>query len=465
MDFDQLIEEHIQTQTKDLLQRYSRGTPNRNTEALALYARKRPLLEDEAANKEFDVINAETGQSNAMVVYITSMLADLQTKDIHANLQEFDHVFSEFSPEEDVYALLAHPEVMRAQAGGLAGIVVFGHSDAGKSHNMLEIEERAAYDWFESSHDTAPPSVSVQFLELMGTHFVDLLGSHPNAVHISDEAGCFRMEGATTKTAGNPRELLRILSDGRHRLMRSSGNHTDHGYILCQLTVNQKRATGHLSLLECPGSELVVDGDGPSSTFRGLMDRIRTKAEGKIHDHPFRGLNFVTKAMQHIFDSPNSKISLLATVSPAASCTEETLMVLDVLASVAPVHVQKRKPYIRPNPSPMPRVHQQANASPTSSTSTRDELSLPRQWSRDELMDWMARKHLVGEHRPYDIDGRKAMRMTKPQLQDTFYGTADRSKADRLHQALRAENDRVARMRVKARMAQERERMSGKPVS
>ena len=463
MDFDQLIEEHIQHQTKDLLLRYSRGTPNRNPDDLALYVRKRPLLEDEAANMEFDVINAETGQPNAMVIYVASMLSDLQTKDIQANLHEFDHVFSEFTLDEDVYATLARPEVTRAQGGGQAAIVVFGHSDTGKTHNMLGIEERAVYDLFESSHGAAPRSVSVQFLELSGTHIVDLLGSQPNAVHISEEAGRFRVEGSTVKIAGNPRELLRILSDGRRHLMRSSGKHADHGYILCQFTVNQKWGVGHLSLLECPGSEL-VDTNSPSSTFRGLMDRIRMKAEGKIHDHPFRGLNFVTKAMQHILESPKSKISVLATVSPAASSTEETLAVLGALASVAPVHVLKRQPQLRSSPPPFPTPEQE-NVSPKNKIYPRDELSLPRQWNRDELIEWMARKHLLGDQLPYDIDGRKAMRMTIGQLQETFYGEADRKKADRLHQALRAENDRVARMRVKARMAQERERLSAIQVS
>ena len=461
MDFDQLIEEHIQNQTMDLLLRYSRGTPNRNPEELALYVRKRPLLEDEAANMEFDVINAETGQPHAMVIYVASMLSDLQTKDIQANLHELDHVFSEFTLEEDVYAKLAHPEVSRAQGGGLAAIVVFGHSDTGKSHNMLGIEERAAYDLFESHQGVAPLSVSVQFLEMTGIHIVDLLGSQLNAVYISEEAGRFRVEGSTVKTAGNPRELLRILSDGRRRLMRPSGKHISHGYILCQFTVKTKIGVGHLSLLECPGSEL-ADTNSPSSTFRGLMDRIRMKAEGKIHDHPFRGLNVVTKAMQHIFESPNSKISVLATVSPAASSTEETLAALSTLASVAPVHVLKRQPKVRSSPSPFQQQErEQENISPKhTTTNIRDELSLPRQWNRDELMEWMARKHLLGEQLPYDIDGRKAMRMTIGQLQETFYGASDRNKAERLHQALRAENDRVARMRVKARMAQERERMS-----
>ena len=69
-------------------------------------------------------------------------MKDLQTKDIQANLHEFDHIFSEFTLDEDVYATLARPEVTRAQGGGQAAIVVFGHSDTGKTHNMLGIEER-----------------------------------------------------------------------------------------------------------------------------------------------------------------------------------------------------------------------------------------------------------------------------------------------------------------------------------
>lgn len=457
-EFDRMIEEHTKYQTKDFLRRYSRGTPNRNPDELALYARKRPLLDEEADNRDFDVINAETGNANAMVVYATSMLADLQTKDIEAKLHEFDHVFSEFNSGEDVYDKLARPEVVRAQAGGSASIVIFGHSDSGKTHTMQSIEERAVHDLFSTVQGSVPRYVSVQFMELVGDQIVDLLGtSVDDAIYISEEAGLFRIQNSIIKKAGNPRELLRILSNARRLLMRSSTDRTYHGYLLCQFQVTHNWTTGHLQLLECPGSELTTE-NGPSSTLKGLMDRIRTKAEGRIQKCPFRGLNTVTKAMQSIFDDPMSKISVLATVSPAASATEDALSALKILNSIAPVHMMTQKEDKLQTSRTVISVEE--DASPRSTSESSDDLLLPRQWNRDEFIEWMARKHLLGENLPYEIDGRKAMRMTKHQLQDTFYSPSDYSKADRLHRMLRVESDRVARIRVKARMAQERDRAS-----
>ena len=237
-------------------------------------------------------------------------------------------------------------------------------------------------------------------------------------------------------TADRVAELLSVCKLFRCEIKKCSGSHATHA---------RPDANQPLKLQDCAALKSLV---------------VEERRVSLINQHfLLSGTAVAPKAMQHILESPNSKISVLATVSPAASSTEETLAVLGALASVAPVHVLKRQPQLRSSPPPFPTPEQE-NVSPKTKIYPRDELSLLRQWNRDELMEWMARKHLLGDQLPYDIDGRKAMRMTIGQLQETFYGEADRKKADRLHQALRAENDRVARMRVKARMAQERERMS-----
>ena len=60
-------------------------------------------------------------------------------------------------------------------------------------------------------------------------------------------------------------------------------------------------------------------------------------------------------------------------------------------------------------------------------------------------------------HFMLDINGRFAMRMSKMQLKNTFYDVLDDKKAEKLFLALRAENDRIARIRVKRRMALQKE--------
>ena len=70
----------------------------------------------------------------------------------------------------------------------------------------------------------------------------------------------------------------------------------------------------------------------------------------------------------------------------------------------------------------------------------------------------MTKKRLLANPVPPEINGRFAMRMSKIQLKNTFYDVVDDAKAEKLYFALRAENDRIARIRVKRRIAQKLEK-------
>ena len=80
---------------------------------------------------------------------------------------------------------------------------------------------------------------------------------------------------------------------------------------------------------------------------------------------------------------------------------------------------------------------------------------LPRQWTHGELVQWMSRRGLIDKAIPSDINGRAAMRLSIAQL-TRFYSDTNAGKAERLYVALRAENQRIARLKVKDRMAKER---------
>ncbi len=455
-EFNKLIREHVEFHTRDILHQYSKKkNGQRTSHGVVLFARKRPLLDYEAANGDFDVVNATTGQSNAIIVYVTSMLSDLQTKDIQAHFHEFDHVFSEAKLAEDIYIRMAQPEVIRARDGGAAAFIILGSKGSGKTHCMADIEERIAYDLFESSRGPRPGFVSVQCLELLGDKIVDLLGKLDSVVCITEELGRYRLRGSTQKSASCPRDLLSVMSEARRRLSRTSTKcreERQQGYILFHLSTDLQWTRGSLILLECPASELSCSHES-RCMLNELMGRIRAKLEGRSKDSLYKGENNLTKIMQDVLETPKGKISVLATVSPAASRTEETISVLETLSSL--VREKANKELIRNNRSPSP--NKRADESPKSVDSTA-ELTLPRQWSHGELVEWMRRKHLLANPVPSDVDGRIAMRMTKRQLKGTFYEVTDDVKAERLYMTLRAENDRVARMRVKVRMARERQK-------
>lgn len=276
---------------------------------------------------------------------------------------------------------------------------------------------------------------------------MDLVGPASNHAHIVEEEGRFRIRGAGVKSALGHRDLLAIISEARRRLVQKE---SARGYVLCHISIHQKWSKGSLYLLGCPTVDYSNGGSG--TMFDGLLRGIRAKAQGHAQDNPFVAANNVTRLLQEVFQEGKSHVSVLATVSPGASCTEETVSVLNTLASVAPSNAKTKQPPIAESPP-----NKQENDSPKS-VNGESELTLPRQWSQEELLEWMTRKNLLGNKLPSDVNGRYAMRMSKQQLQQTFYDAMDTRKAEKLYKALRAENDRVARMRVKLRIAKERER-------
>jgi len=81
-------------------------------------------------------------------------------------------------------------------------------------------------------------------------------------------------------------------------------------------------------------------------------------------------------------------------------------------------------------------------------------LILPRQWSKIQLLNWLTKKNLIaGEllDKSEKLSGKCVMQMTKQQLKHSFYKSTEDgdNKAGKLFAALRGENDRIARLRVK----------------
>ena len=142
----------------------------------------------------------------------------------------------------------------------------------------------------------------------------------------------------------------------------------------------------------------------------------------------------MTKILQENLDREDSRVSIVASVSPRATETEGTMATLKTLFAA---------------------VRHGGNTD-NSNKSKADDFVLPRQWNHAELRSFLSRKQLLGKEFPPDVNGRLAFRMSKVQLKNTFYEKWDDAQAEKLYIALRAENDRVARIRVKRRIALEK---------
>jgi hypothetical protein len=454
-DFSKMIKGHQTHRTENILSKQQNENKPPSRHGVSFVVRKRALSKAEQARGEFDVVNAETSNNNALIVYQTKMLADRRTKDVLAVPFRFDSVFSELRAAEEFYIRVGQPGVLKAKDGGFATFVIYGSPGSGKTYTMTDIEERAAYDFFENmGSEEQSTTVSVQYVEFCDNQCFDLIGPIGAFVRVAEKGddGSFRFKGALSKTASNPHELLQILSNAKRRLAtqamirkRGDGN----TFVLCQMTVVQRGRRGCLTLLECPADELKMprpDSKGDvseSSSFDILMESIRARTSGRVRNNPYRASNNLTKIMQESLESPESRICLLATISPIATSTESTLSTLSSLTKVMSGY--SSQPEVCKTPSP------------TNSATSEEELVLPRQWDHSQLVQWMRKKNLLATPVPPDVNGRFAMRMSKMQLKNTFYDVFDKDKAGKLFMALRAENDRVARLRVKLRLARERQ--------
>lgn len=97
-------------------------------------------------------------------------------------------------------------------------------------------------------------------------------------------------------------------------------------------------------------------------------------------------------------------------------------------------------------------LHEGVNSFVMSQTHVESEkLILPRGWNHNQLSCWMEKKN-VFERVPRHLNGRLVMQMSKVELEETFYGI-NKKRADFLHKSLRAETDRISRLKFKKRVA------------
>jgi hypothetical protein len=414
---------------------------------VSFVVRKRPILKDEILSGDFDVV--ATYSQESVKVYQTQMQLDRsRTKKVIPVTFRCNGAFSDgfSSGSEDFYRRAARPLVRAAMNGGFSTMVMFGQPGSGKTHTMSDIEEQAAFDIFGSPVERNI-AVSVTYIELFGSQCTDLLGAPGAFVRVVEkEGGNFRFKGALSKSASSAEDLIAIIT-GAKRRRRATGTIRHQAaaglrsHIFCQINIRNERQRGSLILLETAGTE---NGDSnPESAevtnFQGLMDCFRARVSGTPSIAPYNSSN-MTKVLRESFERQDSRFCIVANVSPKATDTECTIEMLTTFSNVMTGFREG--------------IHK--SLSQESDDSQGEELILPRQWSHTDLVSFLIRKRLIGNPVPSDTNGRFAMRMSKIQLKNTFYDVLDDAKAEKLFVALRAENDRVARLRVKRRLAREK---------
>jgi hypothetical protein len=453
---------------------------------VSFVVRKQPISEHELEGGDFDVVAINSNQHRGhecVIVYQTQIQSDLKTKQVKPISFPCDTVLSADCNAEEFYLRIAHPLVLMAKNGGISTILMFGQPGSAKTYTLIDIEERAVRDIFE--HLKSPGrvkasracSVTVQYVELIGDQCHDLLGEAEQPVQVVEKEGGFRFKGAGSKTAMCSRELLQIISNARERRSSQQRAHPNGpSHAICQLCIRQEGRQGCLILLDCSETEKNEGNNSfysdrhqqstETDSLQALKECIRARARARAYSSPQRNLdlkiacrsNNLTKILQESFEKEDSRLCMVATVRANATVTEQTLRTLETLSNMMSGadsgYEESRDAGVR-ELRPSQESPNREMASPRDGSSPGTEV-LPRQWSRSDLIQWMERKHLLGNPLHPDMNGRFAMRMSKLQLKNTFYDVFDDSKAEKLFTSLRAENDRVARIRVKNRLARER---------
>jgi len=419
-----------------------RGTKNQ----VRFVVRNRPLRDHEVKGGELSVIEVPWGSSTTMALYEANVLADRDILDCKIHLFRFDTVVSETASAEEFYNQSVRSSVADAIDGGLGTIIVFGPDECGKSRTISDIEYRASLDLF-SDPVVSTRSVSVKCMGIGfgGDHFVDLIGPIHNQVETVKLGEDYQIEGALQINVSSARDFLDTLCLARQRLASASRRMLQQqgeaaSYLLCEIRIrNQSGKLGSLYLLQCPRGDEVQSTKKKRNPFANLMETLRTKPSTSN----LAPTCVLTRLLGPcILSSGKSKVCLVAGVSPSSLDTEATLSTL--------ISSREYMRGIEHNYVGWSNVE-------LGKTDTEDEkdLMLPRQWSRKQLMDWIARKNLLDRKVEGEFTGSNVMKMGTKELKEFFFNSAvnGEEKASRLFNALRAENDRVARLRVKRKFA------------
>lgn len=434
---------------------------NFNNNEPILVIRSRSLLQNEIQKGNFSIIDIPQESSKTLALYETNILPGEKALDLKAHVFKFDAVFSERDSSDEFYSRTVQRSVRDAVKGGLGAILVFGNDEFGKSNTISCIEKRLAFDLFSddlSSSTISTRSVSVKYLGLGPWNglCIDLLSPVHHFVEVIESNGMYRAEGATEVDVSSAAQLLDSLYDVKQRLASERilrRERESSSYSLCQITIKNGTAEpGLLNLVLCPSGDEVCYQYGKDAKYKdsnplaNLMATIRKKAlptqNPTIDDSP-RPCNLTRLLGQSIVGRENIRVCLIAAVSPSSDDTDATLMTMLSLKE----YMTKR------TDSNLESTN--AEIGEKQDVPEENDLFLPRQWSKTQLLKWLKRKHFVNAAFGGELSGKTIMNMTKDELKDYFYASDDDrdNRANKLFHALRGENDRIARIRVKRKFA------------
>ncbi|XP_054623179.1 kinesin-like protein KIF2C isoform X1 [Dunckerocampus dactyliophorus] len=324
---------------------------------ICVCVRKRPLNKQELNRKEIDVVSVPG--RGALLVHEPKQKVDL-TKYLDNQIFQFDYSFDETATNDLVYRFTAKPLVQSIFEGGMATCFAYGQTGSGKTHTMggdfsgkqqnctKGIYALAAQDVFaclgHRRYANLDLSVYVSFFEIYNGKVYDLLNKKAKLRVLEDERQQVQVVGLEeiyVSTADEVVKMIQLGSAARTFGQTSANANSSRSHAILQIVLRRNNRTttlhGKFSLVDLAGNErgtdvssndraTLVETAEINRSLLALKECIRSL--GMNSDHiPFR-MSTLTKVLRDSFIGENSRICMIAMVSPGMASCEYTMNTL-----------------------------------------------------------------------------------------------------------------------------------------
>ncbi|CAI9301085.1 unnamed protein product [Lactuca saligna] len=290
----------------------------------------------------------------------------------------FDKVFGPTSQQKDLYEQAITPIVNEVLEGFNCTIFAYGQTGTGKTYTMegeckrsksgrdgelpshAGLIPRAVKQIFDTlEHQNAEYSVKVTFLELYNEEITDLLAHEEISRVVEDKQkkllplmedgkGGVLVRGLEEEIVTSASEIFSLLERGSAKRRTAEtllNKQSSRSHSLFSITIHIKESTPEgEELIKC-GKLNLVDLAGSENISRSGAREGRAREAGEINKSLLTLGRVITALVEHLGHIPyrdskltrllrdslggRTKTCIIATVSPAVHCLEETLSTLD----------------------------------------------------------------------------------------------------------------------------------------
>ncbi|KAI7734063.1 hypothetical protein M8C21_014611 [Ambrosia artemisiifolia] len=333
--------------------------------------RCRPFSDDELRNNAPHVVTCNDQQRE---VAVSQNIAGKQIDRVFT----FDKVFGPKAHQKDLYEQAVIPIVNEVLEGFNCTIFAYGQTGTGKTYTMegdskrsksgpkgelpsgAGVIPRAVKQIFDTlEHQNAEYSVKVTFLELYNEEITDLLA--PEEISrvveekqkkllplMEDGKGGVLVKGLEEEIVTSASEIFTLLERGSAKRKTAEtllNKQSSRSHSLFSITIHIKEANPEgEELIKC-GKLNLVDLAGSENISRSGAREGRAREAGEINKSLLTLGRVITALVEHLGHIPyrdskltrllrdslggRTKTCIIATVSPAVHCLEETLSTLD----------------------------------------------------------------------------------------------------------------------------------------